>query len=97
MIKTLLKKAGEKDFSEDEKMTTKRDLDKIVFLAKAFFVEKPFFINKKEKVIFQRVQKIQFFFYWHVFSKKKKTRNDERTFFDEKSNDRNSEIKFLEG
>ena len=69
MIKTLLKKAGEKDFSEDEEMTTKRDLDKIVFLAKAFSGEKPLFINKKEKVIFQRVQKIQFF-WWHVFLKK---------------------------
>ena len=78
MIKTLLKKAGEKDFSEDEEMTRKRDLDKIVFLAKAFSGEKPLLKNKKEKVIFQRVQKIQFF-WWHVFLKK--TTNAQRTFF----------------
>ena len=96
MIKTLLKKAGEKDFSEDEEMTTKRDLDKIVFLAKAFSVKKTSFYKQKGKSIFPTSSKNSVFFFTCVLKKKKREMLKE-LFFGEISNDRNLEIKFLEG
>ena len=99
--KKMIKKKSEKNwreryFSEDEEITTKRDLDTIVFCCKSnccgntsFFIKK----TPRKKEFSKKLKKFSFLF--EKWIQIKKSKNDERTFFDAISNIRNSEINFL--
>ena len=96
MIKKILKKTGEKDiFLKTKRLPQNEIWTQLFFVAKAIVVGTPLFYKKKprKKEFSKKLKKFSFLF--EKWIQIKKSKNDERTFFDAISNIRNSEINFL--